>query len=113
MADQKLLTQTLPEFAWTLVRDFTISDVLYGLAERAAVVAGADGAGVSLQHSGQFRFATALDENSGNLERVRESGQAGPCTDAQRAGRVVAVGGLAETAGGWGVHGHAACGAGS
>jgi len=108
MADQKLLTQTLPEFASTLGRDFTISDVLHDLAERAAAVAGADGAGVSLQRSGQFRFATALDGNSGNLERVRESGPAGPGIDALRAGEVVAVGGLAETAGGWGVPGHAA-----
>jgi len=114
MADQKLLTRTLPEFASTFVRDFTISDVLHDLAERAAaVVAGADGAGVSLQHSGQLRFSTALNEGYGNLERVRESGQAGPCIDALRAGEVVTVGGLAETVGGWGVHGHAAPEAGS
>ena len=113
MADQKLLTQTLPEFASTLVQDFTTTEVVHDLAERAAAVAGADGAGVSPQHSGQLRFATALDENSGNLERVQESGQAGPCIDALRAGEVVAVGGLAETAGGWGVHGHAAPEAGS
>ena len=113
MADQKLLTQTLTEFASTLGRDFTICDVLHDLAERAAAVARADGAGVSLQHSGEFRFATALGENSGNLERVRESGQAGPCIDALRAGEAVAVDGLAETAGGWGVHGHAAPEAGS
>ena len=38
MADQKLLTLTLPEFASTLVRDVTISDVLHDLAERAAAV---------------------------------------------------------------------------
>ena len=113
MADQKLLTQTLPEFASTLVQDFTTTEVVHDLAERAAAVAGADGAGVSPQHSGQLRFATALDENSGNLERVRESGPAGPCIDAPRAGEVVTIGGLAETAGGWGVHGHAAPEAGS
>jgi hypothetical protein len=40
MAHQKLLTQTLLEFASTFVRDFTISDVLHDLAERAAAVAG-------------------------------------------------------------------------
>ena len=64
MADQKLLTQTLPEFASTLVRDLTIGDVLHDLAERAAAVAGADSAGVSLRHSGRLRFAAALDEDS-------------------------------------------------
>ena len=41
VADQKPLTQTLLEFGSTLVRDFTISDVLHDLAERAAAVAGA------------------------------------------------------------------------
>ena len=48
MADQKLLTQTLSEFASTLVRDFSVSDVLPDLAERAAAVVRADSAGVSL-----------------------------------------------------------------
>jgi hypothetical protein len=45
MADQKLLTQTLSEFAATLVKEFTISDVLHDLAERATAVVGADSAG--------------------------------------------------------------------
>ncbi len=113
MADQKLLTQTLPEFASTLVRDLTISDVLHDLAERAAAVAGADSAGVSLQHSGRLRFATALDENSSTLERVQENGQAGPCVDALRCGEVVTVADLGEAAGGWGAYGQAAREAGS
>jgi hypothetical protein len=38
MVGQKLLTQKLSEFASTLVRDFSISDVLHDLAERAAAV---------------------------------------------------------------------------
>jgi GAF domain-containing protein len=112
MADQKLLTQTLSEFASTLVQDFTISDVLHDLAERVTAVVGADSAGVSLQHAGHLRFATALDERCSNLERVQESEQAGPCVDALAAGEVVAVADLAEAARGWGVYGQAARAAG-
>jgi len=113
MADQKLLTQTLPGFASTLVRDVTISDVLPDLAGRAAAVAGADGAGVSLRHSGRVRFAIAPDEDSLNLERVQGSGQAGLCVDVLRYGEVVTVADLRGAAGGWGACGQAAREAGS
>jgi GAF domain-containing protein len=111
MADQKLLTQTLSEFASTLVQDFTISDVLHDLAERATAVVGADSAGVSLQHAGHLRFATALDERCSNLERVQEGEQAGPCVDALQAGEVVAVADLAEVPG-WAAYVQAARAAG-
>ncbi len=111
MADLKLLMQTLSEFASTLVQDFTISDVLHDLAERATAVVGADSAGVSLLHDGHLRFATALDERCSNLERVQESEQAGPCVDALRAGEAVAVTDLAEVPG-WGAYGQAARAAG-
>jgi GAF domain-containing protein len=108
MADQRLLTQTLSEFASTLVKDFSISDVLHDLAERATAVVGADSAGVSLQQAGHLRFATALDERCSNLERVQESEQAGPCVDALRRGEAIAVADLAEAVGGWGNYGQAA-----
>jgi GAF domain-containing protein len=111
MADQKLLMKTLSEFASMLVQDFTISDVLHDLAERATAVVGADGAGVCLQDAGHLRFATALDERCSDLERVQETEQAGPCVDALRAGEVVAVADLAE-APGWGGYGQAARAAG-
>ncbi len=108
MADQKLLTQTLSEFAATLVREFTISDVLHDLAERATAVVGADSAGVSVQDSGYLRFATAVDERSSNLERVQECEQTGPCVDAWRSGKAVVAVGLGDTTCGWGAYGHAA-----
>jgi GAF domain-containing protein len=112
MANQKLLTQTLSEFAATLVQDFTISDVLHDLAERATAIVGADSAAVSLQHAGYLRFATALDERSSNLERVQEAEQAGPCVDALQADEVVAVADLADVDPGWGAYGQAARAAG-
>ena len=100
--------QTLSEFAATLVKDFTVSDVLHDLAERATAVVGADSAGVCLQHDGHLRFVTALDERCSSLERVQESEQAGPCVDALRAGKVVAVADLAVATPGWGAYGIAA-----
>jgi len=100
--------QTLSEFAATLVKDFTVSDVLHDLAERATAVVGADSAGVSLQRDGHLRFATALDERCSRLERVQESEQAGPCVDALQAGKVVAVADLAAAVPGWGAYGRAA-----
>jgi GAF domain-containing protein len=108
MADQKLLMKTLSEFASALVQDFTISDVLHDLAERATAVVGADSAGVCLQHAGDLRFVTALDERCSNLERVQENEQAGPCVDALRAGAAVAVADLAEMVPEWGAYGQAA-----
>src|SRR3974390_182640 len=90
MADQKLLMQTLSEFAATLVQGFTISDALHDLAERVTAVVGDDSAGGSLQHARHLRFVTALDERSSRLERVQESEQAGPCVDAWRSGKAVA-----------------------
>ncbi len=49
MAGQALLTQTLSEFAGTLVKGFAISDVLHDLAERVSAVLGTDSAGVCVQ----------------------------------------------------------------
>lgn len=102
MADQHLLTRTLSEFAATLVKGFAISDVLHDLADRVTVVLGIDSAGVSVQESGRLRFVTALDERAARLEKAQEHGQAGPCVDAWRSGKAVAVTDLSECASSWG-----------
>ena len=101
MADQRLLIQTLSEFAETLVKGFAISDVLHSLAERVSAVLRVDGAGVSLQHAGQLRFVTALDERSTALERAQENSQAGPCVEAWRSGKAVTVTDLRRASHGW------------
>lgn len=101
MADEKLLTRTLSEFAATLVKGFAVSDVLHDLAERVTAVLGVDSAGVYLQESNRLHFITAIDENSTRLERVQEEGQAGPCVDAWRSGDTVAIPALAGSARGW------------
>ena len=61
-----------------------------------------------MQHAGHLRFATALDERSSHLERVQENGQAGPCVDAWRSGKAVAVADLDEAEHRWGAYGQAA-----
>lgn len=108
MADEKLLTQTLSEFAATLVKGFAISDVLHDLAERVTAVVGVDSAGVYLQKSGRLHFITGIDERSTRLERVQEREQQGPCVDAWRSGQIVAIADLGETVRTWGAYLHAA-----
>jgi GAF domain-containing protein len=104
MADQKLLTQALSEFARTLAKGFAISDVLNDLAGQVTMVLGVDGAGVSVEDSGRLHFVTALDERCTALERAQENGQAGPCVDAWYSGRPVTIADLRETSHGWGAY---------
>jgi GAF domain-containing protein len=101
MADQKLLTTTLSEFAATLVQGFAISDVLHDLAERVAAVVAVDSVGVYLRDDGALRFITALDEPSAAVERVQEQEQEGPCVDAWRSGSVITVTDLRENRQRW------------
>jgi len=101
MADQKLLTTTLSEFAATLVQGFAISDVLHDLAERVAAVVAVDSVSVYLRDDGSLRFVTALDEPAAAVERVQEQEQVGPCVDAWRSGSVVTVADLRENPQRW------------
>ena len=112
MADQKLLTEALSEFARTLAQGFAISDVLNDLAGQVTAVLGIDGAGVSVQDSGKLHFVTALDERCATLEHAQENVQAGPCVDAWYSGQTVTVSDLRETSRGWGSYEEVARGAG-
>jgi len=108
MAGQELLTHAVSEFARTLARGSSISEVLNDLAERITAVVGLAGAGVSVAESGQFRFVTASDERSAGLERVQEAEQAGPGVDAWLTTKIVTVASLPETSGQWGAYQQAA-----
>jgi GAF domain-containing protein len=108
MAGQELLACQVSEFAQTLARGATISDLLGDCAERATAVLGVAGAGVSVLESGQFRFVAATDDRFADLERVQEAVQAGPCADACQTGKIVTVGDLAESSPGWGRYEQAA-----
>jgi GAF domain-containing protein len=101
MADQQLLMKALSEFAGTLAKGFTVSDVLHDLADQVTVVLGIDGAGVSVQDGDRLQFVTALDERSAALEGIQDADQAGPCVDAWRSGETVAVSDLRRSSHGW------------
>jgi GAF domain-containing protein len=94
MAREELVTDAVSGFARTLARISATSEVLHDLAERATRALGAAGAGVSVLESGQVRFAAATDERSAALERLQETGQAGPGVDACQTAAAVTVAGL-------------------
>ena len=58
MADQRTLLDALSSFARTLTGSFSVTDVLYDLADQVAGLLGVAGAGVSLVEDGSIRFVT-------------------------------------------------------
>jgi GAF domain-containing protein len=101
MVDQALFLRVLSEFAHTLVRRYQIGDVLYELVERMTGVLDVAGAGVSLGEGERIRFVTAVNEAAVRAEEVQEQSQDGPCTEAFRTGKVVAVSDLRDVVGRW------------
>ncbi len=95
MADRKLLTTTLSEFAATLVAGHAVSDVLHDLAGRVSAVAGIPGVGVYLHVDGALSFVTGLDALATAVPRAEECEPAGPCAAACRCGELVIVADLA------------------
>ncbi len=89
MADQGLLLQALSDFAWTLVRRYAVSDVLFSLTDHISDVLSVAGAGVSLGEGDALRFVTASNEMITEIERVQELAQNGACVEAFRTGNVV------------------------
>ena len=112
MAGQELLTHAVSEFARTLARVSTPSEVLNDLAEQAEAVLAVAGAGVSVLESRQLRFAAASNERSAGLEGVQEARQAGPSVDACRTGKIATIADLAAAPRGWSAYQRAAQAAG-
>lgn len=100
--DSRLLTDVLSEFARTLVHPYGITEVLHDLSERATLILGVDGAGVSLEDGDRLRFVTALDERTAALEELQEQQQSGPCIDAWRSGETITIPDLSDARTGWG-----------
>lgn len=100
--DEELLTTVLSDFAHTLTGRFDVSEVLSRLVEHVTEILHVQGAGVSVvDDQGRLRRVTAVNELSAQLETVEEDDQDGPCVDAFRENRVVAVADLAEQGAAW------------
>ena len=91
MHNQQLFLETLSRFANVLPAHYDLETALADLTESVTVVLGLSGSGVTMVEDGRLRFVTAVSQASGELERVQEDQQSGPCQDAFDAGDVVCV----------------------
>ena len=91
MYDHSLFLRTLSEFSARLLSPYDVDTALRELMERLSDVLGLDGAGVALSQNGRLEFTTAIPERLAKLESSQIENQSGPCIDAFRFGRVVAV----------------------
>jgi len=89
--DQSLFLQTLSRFAKVLPAQYDLELALVELTESVAAVLGLVGSGVTMAEDGRLRFVTAVSQASGELERIQEEQQAGPCQDAYDTGDAVWV----------------------
>lgn len=91
MYDQSLFLQTLSRFARVLPAHYDVETALAELTESVAAVLGLCGSGVTMVEDGRLRFVTAVSHASGELERIQERQQSGPCQHAYDTGDAVRV----------------------
>jgi len=91
MYDQPLFLHTLSKFAVVLPAHYDLEVALSELTESVTAVLGLCGSGVTMAEEGRLRFVTAVSQASGDLERIQEEQQAGPCRDAYDTGEAVRV----------------------
>ena len=91
MYDQQLFLRTLSRFAVVLPAHYDLEAALSELTESVTAVLGLCGSGVTMAEEGRLRFVTAVTQASGDLERIQEEQQAGPCRDAYETGDVIRV----------------------
>ncbi len=92
LVDERRLATVLVEFARTLTGDFSIQKILDHLAARVSEVIPVDGAGVLLMDSEtEHHFVSASDDAILAVETLQMDLQEGPCLQAYRTGRHVAV----------------------
>ena len=92
MVDEQRLTTVLVEFARTLTADFSIQKILDHLVDRVVEVIPVDGAGVLLMDSDvEHHFVAASDDMILGVETLQMELQEGPCLQAYRTGKHVAV----------------------
>jgi GAF domain-containing protein len=99
--NQPLFLQTLSRFAVVLPARYDLEAALTELTESVTAVLSLSGSGVTMAEEGRLRFVTAVSQASGELERVQEKHQAGPCRDAYETGEVVRVTDVREESARW------------
>lgn len=96
MYDHSLFLRTLSEFSARLLSPYDVDTILQELMERLRDVLGVTGCGVALSRNGRLEFTTALPDRLAELETAQIEHQSGPCMDAYRSGRVVAISDLSS-----------------
>jgi len=89
--DQQLFLQTLSRFARVLPGHYDVETALSELTESVTMVLALFGSGVTMAGDGRLRFITAVSEVAGEMERIQEDQQSGPCQDAYDTGGVILV----------------------
>src|SRR5664280_988375 len=101
MYDQPLFLQTLSRFAVVLPVRYDLEAALSELTGSVTAVLGLCGSGVTMADDDRLRYMTAEIQASGELERIQEWQQAGPCRDAYETGEVVRVSDVREESARW------------
>jgi diguanylate cyclase (GGDEF)-like protein len=97
MPDEEQLSEVLSEFARTLATDFPIQSILDHLVQRIVDVLPISAAGVTLIAPGtKPRYVAASSESAFRFEQLQTELGEGPCLEAYRTGRAVAVADLNE-----------------
>jgi GAF domain-containing protein len=99
--DHQLYVRTLSEFTRILLTPYEVPTMLSELADRVTDVLDLAGSGVSLSRGDRLEFDTAYGHQVAELERVQEQLQRGPCIEAFRTGKVVAVPDLSARSDQW------------
>ena len=96
MVDEAALAAVVDEFTATVTGEFEAEDILRQLAQAATRVLDVDAAGVMAPAGGALvRFVFATSGPAEVLDRLQESLQNGPCTDAATSGKLINVADLA------------------
>jgi GAF domain-containing protein len=110
---EEWLAQAFVEFSDTLVRDYDVVEFLSRLCQRSADILQVTAAGALLTDgAGRLQVVAASTEQVTVLETLQIQCQEGPCVDAYRSGRRVAVPDLRRAARRWPVFTPRALGAG-
>jgi GAF domain-containing protein len=101
MYDHSLFLKTLSEFTGTLLMPYDLDTVLGDLADRLTKVLALGGTGVTLADQDRLQPVTAVPPSIAEVEGIQYEHQSGPCVDAFRTGRLVAIADLGQVSDRW------------